>query len=150
MNARRAVLAALVGLGGAIGAVLLVLSLAGSSDSIEIKLGDEEFRGINAADLATEIADNGPVPFPDLLGRDRPIWVTHEGSDPELGWYAFLARVPDSIGCIAQWDFVAVGFVNACDTEIVYPPDGEGLEQLRWSVVNGELRILVNTPRGQS
>ena len=98
MNARRAVLAALVGLGGAIGAVLLALSLAGSSDSIEIKLGDEEFRGINAADLATEIADNGPVPFPDLLGRDRPIWVTHEGSDPELGWYAFLARVPGISG----------------------------------------------------
>ena len=149
MNTRRALVAALVGLGSAVGAMLLVLVLAGSSDSIEIKLGDEEFRGINAADFAAEIADNGPVPFPDLLGRNRPIWVTHEGSDPELGWYAFLARVPSSAGCIAQWNADEVGFVNTCDTEIVYPPDGEGLEQLKWNVVSGELRVLINTPASQ-
>ena len=75
VNARRAIAAALVGVAGAVGAVMLVLSLAGSSDSIEVRLGDDDFRGIDAADLADEIADHGPVPFPDLLGRNRSIWV---------------------------------------------------------------------------
>lgn len=149
MNTRRAVITALVAMSGAIGAIVLVLSLARSSDSIEIKLGDEDFRGISAVGLATEIADNGPVLFPDLVGKNRPIWVTHEGPDSESGWYAFLARVPSSAGCIAQWNADAVGFVNTCDTEIVYPPDGEGLEQLKWNVVSGELRVLINTPTSQ-
>jgi len=98
VNARRAIAAALVGVAGAVGAVMLVLSLAGSSDSIEARLGDDDFRGIDAADLADEIADHGPVPFPDLLGRDRSIWVTHAGSDPAIGWYAFLARTPKGTG----------------------------------------------------
>ena len=150
VNVRRAIAAALVGLASAVGAVMLVLSLAGSSDSIEVRLGDDDFRGIDAADLADEIADHGPVPFPDLLGRDRPIWVTHAGSDPVIGWYAFLARTPKGDRCVAKWDANAVGFVDSCDAGTSYPPDGAGLEQLRWQVVEGELRILINSPGTES
>ena len=150
VNVRRAIAAALVGLAGAVGAVMLVLSLAGSSDSIKVRLGADDFRGIDAADLANEIADHGPVPFPDLLGRDRPIWVTHAGSDPVIGWYAFLARTPKGDRCVAQWDANAVGFVDSCDAGTSYPPDGAGLEQLRWQVVDGELRILINSPGAES
>ena len=150
VNVRRAIAAALVGVAGAVGAVILVLSLAGSSDSIEVRLGDDDFRGIDAAALADEIADHGPVPFPDLLGRGRPIWVTHTGSDPVIGWYAFLARTPKGSRCVAQWDADAVGFVDSCDAGTSYPPDGTGLEQLRWQVVDRELRILINNPGVES
>ena len=150
VNVRRAIAAALVGLAGAVGALMLVLSLAGSSDSIEVRLGDDDFRGIDAADLADESADHGPVPFPDLLGRDRPIWVTHAGSDPVIGWYAFLARTPKGDRCVAQWDANAVGFVDSCDAGTSYPPDGAGLEQVRWQVVDGELRILINSPGAEA
>ena len=150
VNARRAIAAALVGVAGAVSAVMLVLSLAGSSDSIEVRLGDDDFRGIDAAALADEIADHGPVPFPDLLGRDRPIWVTHAGPDPVIGWYAFLARTPEGDRCVAQWDADAVSFVDSCDAGTSYPPDGAGLEQLRWQVVDGELRILINNPGVES
>ena len=150
VNARRAIAAALGGVAGAVGAVMLVLSLAGSSDSIEVRLGDGDFRGIDAADLANEIAYHGPVPFPDLLGRDRSIWVTHAGSDPVIGWYAFLARTPKGDRCVAQWDADAVSFVDSCDAGTSYPPDGAGLEQLRWQVVDGELRILINNPGVES
>ena len=149
-NARRMIAAALVGLAGATGAVILILSLAGSSNSIEVRLGDDDFRGIDAADLAAEIADHGPVPFPDLLGRDRSIWVTHAGSDPATGWYAFLARTPKGGRCVAQWDADAVSFVDSCDAGTSYPPDGAGLEQLPWQVVDGELRILINNPGVES
>ena len=150
VNVRRATAVGLVGMAGAVGAVILVLSLAGSSDSIEVRLGDDDFRGIDAADLADEIADHGPVPFPDLLGRGRPIWVTHTGSDPVIGWYAFLARTPKGSRCVAQWDADAVGFVDSCDAGTSYPPDGAGLEQLRWQVVDRELRILINNPGDES
>lgn len=146
VNTSRAIAATLVGLAGAAGALVLVLSLARSSDSIEVRLGDDDFRGIDAASLADEIADYGPVAFPDLLGRDRPIWVTHAGSDPAIGWYAFLAQVPNGDRCLVQWDANAVGFVNSCDAKASYPPNGAGLEQLRWQVVDGELRILINNP----
>ena len=146
VNVRRATAVGLVGMAGAVGAVILVLSLAGSSYSIEVRLGDDDFRGIDAADLADEIAEHGPVPFPDLLGRGRPIWVTHAGSDPVIGWYAFLARTPKGSRCVAQWDADAVGFVDSCDAGTSYPPDGTGLEQLRWQVVDRELRILINNP----
>ena len=113
-------------------------------------MGDDDFRGIDAADLADEIADHGPVPFPDLLGRDRSIWVTHAGSDPVIGWYAFLARTPKGDRCGGQWDADAVSFVDSCDAGTSYPPDGAGLEQLRWQVVDGELRILINSPGAES
>ena len=150
VNVHRAIVATLTGLIGAVGAVVLILSLAGSSDSIEVRLGDNDFRGINAGALAKEIADHGPVPFPDLLGRDRPIWVTHAGSDPAIGWYAFLARAPKGARCVVQWEADAVGFVDSCDAGTFYPPNGAGLEQLRWQVVNGELRILINNPGATS
>lgn len=150
VNTRRAITAALVGLAGAVGAVMLILLLAGSSDSIEVRLGDNDFRGIDAADLADEIADHGPVPFPDLLGKDRLIWVTHTGSDSGAGWYAFLARTPKGRRCFAHWNANTIRFVDSCDAGTSYPPDGTGLEQLRWQVVDGELRILINNPGVES
>ena len=52
--------------------------------------------------------------------------------------------------CVAQWDANAVGFVDSCDAGTSYPPDGAGLEQLRWQVVDGELRILINSPGAES
>ena len=90
IDLRRAIATMVVGLAAAVGAMVLVLWLAGSTDAIEVKLGDSDFRGIDAARLSAEIADNGPVPFPDLAGRKRPIWLTHAGNDPGIGWNAFF------------------------------------------------------------
>ena len=88
-DVRRALAITAVALAGAVGALVAVLWLAGSTNAFEVQLGDPDFRGINAADLAKEIAENGPVPFPDLVGRDLPLWITHTGSDPATGWSAF-------------------------------------------------------------
>jgi len=141
----RAVVIGVLGLVSTAGVLALMLWLAGSSDQIDVKLGDSDFRGIDAADLADEIADNGPVPFPDLVGRDRPIWITHAGGDPTVGWSAFFARVPDrSADCLIQWEPDDRVFVDSCDATNTFPADGAGLDQLTWRVVGNELRVRIN------
>jgi len=143
LDVKRALAVGVVSLAGAVGALVLVLQLADSSNAIEVQLGDPDFRGIHAADLATEIAENGPVPFPDLVGNDLPIWVAHLGTDPSLGWVVVSARVPDSADCLVQWNAGADRFVDGCDAATSWPADGTGLETVSWTVADGELRIDV-------
>ena len=143
LDVKRALVVSLVALAGAVGALVLVLQLAGSSDAIDVQLGDPDFRGIHAADLATEIAEHGPVPFPDLVGDDLPIWVAHHGTDPYLGWVVVSARVPDSADCLVQWDGGTGRFVDGCDATTSWSADGTGLETVSWTVADGELRIDV-------
>ncbi len=143
LDLKRAVAVTAVGLAGAVGALALVLQLAGSSDAIDVQLGDPDFRGIQAANLAVEISERGPVPFPDLVGNELPIWVSHFGADPAIGWVAVSARVPGSTDCLVQWDDKAENFINGCDPTTTWPADGTGLMHLKWTVVTGELRIDV-------
>ncbi len=143
LDVKRALAVGVLGLAGALGALVLVLQLAHSSDAIDVNLGDPDFRGIHAAALATEIANHGPIPFPDLVGHDLPIWVAHDGTDPSLGWVVVSARVPNSADCLVQWDGGAGRFVNGCDDTTGWPADGTGLEALSWTVTDGELRIDV-------
>jgi len=143
LDVKRALAVGVVGLAGAVGALVLVLQLAGSSDAIDVQLGDPDFRGIHAADLAAEIAKHGPVPFPDLVGHDLPIWVAHHGTDPSLGWVVVSARVPNSTDCLVQWDGGSGHFVDGCDATTGWPGDGTGLDAVSWTVVDGELRIDV-------
>jgi hypothetical protein len=155
LDVKRALVVTAVGLAGALGALVLVLQLAGSSDAIDVQLGDPDFRGIHAADLAAEIADNGPVPFPDLVGNELPIWVHHHGDDPTVGWVTVSARVPGSTGCLVQWDTdggeAGDGvFVDGCDSTTTWPADGAGLAPLAWTVLAGELRIDVARTGGTS
>ena len=150
IDLRRAIATMVGGLAAAVGAMVLAPWLAGSTDAIEAKLGDTDFRGIDAARLSAEIADNGPVPFPDLAGRKRPIWLTHAGNDPGSGWNAFFATVPGTGGdgtCLAQWDGASSVFVDSCNPTATWPPDGYGLQQLEWQVVGGELRVAVGGTR---
>ena len=66
-SALRAGIIGIVGLGLTIGLMVLMLRLAGTSTEIDVRLGDVDFRGIEADNLADEISKNGPVPFPDLV-----------------------------------------------------------------------------------
>lgn len=153
LNLRRAVVLAAVGLAGAVGALFLVLWLAGSTNAVDVRLGDPDFRGIDASRLANEISRHGPVPFPDLVGRDLPIWVTHMGDDPAVGWSAFSARVPGSPKCLVQWESdqgpVTGRFFNDCDPTEVWPADGAGLETLDWKIVTkqGALELRIDVAR---
>ena len=148
VNVVKATVVGVAGIVVALACLFILLSISKSSDSIEIRLGDDDFRGIDATNLANEISSNGPVLFPDLVGRNRPIWITHAGNDPQTNWFAFLAQVPEqSDSCIAQWDSNNSNFFNSCNSKNKFPPDGTGLQQLTWQVVKGELRVLINTEK---
>ena len=125
--------------------MILMLWLAGNSNTLEVRLGDPDFRGINADALAKEITENGPVLFPDLVGGERTIWVTHTSTDPLDGWSAFLAKIPGKeANCVAHWEANTFTFIDSCDPMTSFPADGAGLEQLAWEIVDKELRISIN------
>ena len=144
-SALRAGIIGIVGLGLTIGLMVLMLRAAGTSTEIDVRLGDVDFRGIEADNLADEISKNGPVPFPDLVGGDRPIWVNHFGDDSSAGWFVFLAKVPNGEdGCFVQWVEQESMFIDFCDSNNRFPPNGDGLESLAWEVTDNELRIEIN------
>ncbi len=139
----RAVLYSLVSIALGVGLVFAVVSLAGS-DSIEVKLGDDDFNAGDAADLAAEIAERGPVPWAPL-SRGRSIWIQHIGDDPETGWFSFDVQSPGSgPDCVVDWDSDRRVFVDTCDPALVYPATGEGLTQFSVWVNDGDLIVDVN------
>ena len=97
----------LVGVAGAVVAVALVfgaLWLARSGADVEIRLGDPDFGDLDIHRISAEIADSGPVLFPDVAGGARDLIVQHLGDDPEAGWYAFDARRPGQPrDCFFRW-----------------------------------------------
>lgn len=146
INVRSAIV---VGVTGVVIALLLagaVLFLAGSGGEVEVQLGDSDFRDLHAGRISEEIADRGPVLFSDVAGGSRDIILQHLGPDPEVGWFAFEARRPDqSRDCFFVWRTETSDFVNSCDDTDIVDATGTGLAQLPVTVVEGEVRVEINT-----
>ena len=144
----RAVLYTVVSIALGVGLVFAVVSLAGS-DQIEVKLGDDDFNAGDAENLATEIAERGPVPWAPL-SRGRSIWINHTGDDPEKGWFAFDVQSPGATGdCVVDWDADRKLFIDTCNPALVYPATGDGLTQFGvWVDDGGNLIVDVNANDG--
>lgn len=144
----RSKLAALA-LSGALGLVALVLLLVFvirlANQSGGNKLGDDTFDA-NASTLATQIARNGPVLFPDLLGKGKDIYIQHLSEDRREGWRAFRATAAGDRRCTLRWDPAERLFRDPCDPDRTYPADGTGLEQYRASV-EGPNKLVVDLRR---
>jgi len=126
---------ALAGVAGGVAIFFLVVSIAGDTDT---NLGDDTFEVGDADRLAEAIERDGePLAFPDLLRRDRPIFVQHLGDDPQEGWSAFAAAVD---GCPLQWDPGREVFEDTC-TGDVYPRDGAGLPHYPVTVSDGDVIV---------
>lgn len=140
----RAVVYTVVSIALAVGLVFAVVSLAGS-DQIEVKLGDDDFNAGDAADLAAEIAERGPVPWAPL-SRGRSIWINHIGDNPVEGWFAFDVQSPGASGdCVVEWDADRRLFADTCDPALVYSATGDGLTQFGvWINEDGDLIVDVN------
>jgi hypothetical protein len=145
--------ALLVGLGVVmtLGTILFFVTstgnLLGGRPSIGLDAGEPVFRPGQAAKLADFIETQGePLPFPDLAGGDRDIWLNHVGPDAETGWYAFGFRPQTAPrNCLAEWAAADGHFVDSCDGAI-YPADGQGLPQFPVSVGgDGELSIRLDS-----
>lgn len=129
-----------------IAVVAVFVALAASRGEVEINLGDDRFEAGDTERIANRIAQDGGLPalYPDLVNRDRPIYVQHTGDEPDEGWVAFGAFDPDDPACLVEIDREEAVLVNACDREITYPLDGEGLRFYPTSVEDGEVIVDLN------
>ncbi len=118
--------------------------LAASGD-VDVNLGSSVFEAGKVDRLADDVARTGPLFFPDLVGRDRDIYLQHVGDDPEEGWYAFSVRTRDAArDCFAEWSLEDRNFVDSC-SGAVYPENGDGLPPYPVIIdVGGTLSIDIN------
>ncbi len=113
--------------------LLLVFVVKVASDSGGNALGDETFDA-NASGLADQVARNGPILFPDLLGQGKDIYIQHLSDDPAEGWRAFRATAGGDRTCTLRWDGASRVFSDPCEPGRTYPADGAGLEQYQTTV----------------
>jgi hypothetical protein len=144
-HAGKALLVAGVGVVVALGLAFLVAQAASRGD-IDIKLGDDRYDAGQVESIAESIAkeDGLPLLFPDLVGRDRNIYVQHLEESPRRGWVAFGAFDPDDPACAVRIDRDAKVLVNACDEAVTYPLDGRGLRYYPTAVEGNRLLVDIN------
>ena len=134
-------------------AVAAGIAYLASRGQVDVKLGDEQFSGQDADRLAAEIADNGPILYPDTAGGERDIVVQHLGDDPEQGWIVLAARPPGTPReCTIQSRDRDQPFrlldpdgevSDACDGR-EFPNDGGDLPTYPVTVRDGRLDIDLN------
>jgi len=144
-HAGKALLVAGVGVVLALGIAFLVAQMASRGD-VEIRLGDDRFEVGKAERLARAIEreEGLPVLVPDLVGRQRNLYVQHLGDDADEGWVAFGAFDPEDPACAVQIDREAQVLVNDCDESDTYPLDGTGLRFYPTVVEDGEVIVDLN------
>lgn len=108
-------------------------------------LGSRVFNVGRADRLAKEVDDRGPFLFQDPLstGRGRNLYIQHLGDDPDKGWSAIEARLPDDPECSVLWDLDRRTFVDC--RQGTHPPDGEGLRTYPGAVEDNQVRIDLRT-----
>lgn len=144
-HAGKALLVAGVGVALALGIAFFVAQAASRGD-VTIRLGDDRFEVGQTQRIAEAIdRDDGlPVLVPDLVGRQRNLYVQHLSEDPDEGWVAFGAFDPDDPACAVQIDRDAHVLVNDCDDELTYPLDGTGLRYYPTTVEDGRIYVDIN------
>lgn len=138
----------IVGLAGVVVAAALVVGvlwLAQSGGEVEIRLGDSDFRDLDADRISAEIADRGPILWPDVASGSRDIILQHQGEDPDTGWLAFEARRPgQSRDCFFEWLPEQGLFSNTCDRDDTVDAQGTDLRHFEVVVVDGDVRVDIN------
>ena len=123
-----------------------VLAITAGDDGVEVRLGDDEFRAVDAETGADTIAeDRTPLVFPDPIAAGRPLYVHHLGPRPAVGWIAVEAIAPGTDECLVEWDVDAQEFVD-CE-QLRYPADGTGLTAYP-AEVDDDGRVVVDLGRG--
>ncbi len=135
-----------------VGLVAALLWLAFSQGNTTVVLGDRDFDAGKAVSQSQAIRQDGPILYPDLLsGGQRDIYLTHQGNDPEVGWYAFaVRRDSDPKECYFQWDSQqnmfhltnVLGSNGTCESVSV-DAVGAGLTQYPVEIRDGNVHILL-------
>lgn len=142
----RAAAVSLVAIIVVFGGLWLVTLVLQDRNSPDIQLGDQQWNAGNAETLATKIErDDAPILVADVSGRrDRDVILQHLGTDPETGWYAFLAAPIDRArDCTWDWQPDEDQFRAKCDPSLTAPADGTGLTQFK-VIVDGDVVVDLN------
>lgn len=119
-----------------------------SENPEEAGLGDSVFEVGQAERLSRAIDEDGPFLFQDPLsrGRGRNVYIQHVGEDPNSGWLAVEARLPDEPGCLLEWNADAEAFVDCRNGR--HPADGNGLTTYPADVTDGQVSVDLRTRTG--
>lgn len=144
---RTAITVGLISVAGVVMTLFLasrILGLAREGD-LQVSADKQVFVLGEAEQWSADVAQRGPVFFPDASNRDRDIYVQHLGDDPESGWLAFGVRpLGAAKACVAAWDPPSRTFVDSCNGD-EYPQDGSGLPQYPATVSeDGRLSVDLN------
>ena len=124
--------------------IIGIVAIQLGSRSNTLILGDTDFGSLSADSMAAEIAQNGPILWPDIASGNRDIWLQHIGETPGDGWYAFDARLPGkSRDCNVEWDITSRSFRDRCDGT-TYGETGEGLPAIEVFIDQRTLIIDLN------
>jgi hypothetical protein len=135
-----------LGIALVLGLFVLAIPSLTESDTIEVKLGDDQFDAGSAEQRARAIEDDGPLLFSDVAGRQRDIFVQHTGDSPDEGWAAFDARRPGQPReCSLEWRQEEQHFVDPCDG-VVVSADGAGLLSYPVEVTEDGTLVIDLTP----
>ena len=126
---------------GVSGALVWSVVRFASENPEKANLGDPVFQVGRAERLAGEIDDDGPFLFQDplSLGRGRNLYIQHLGNDPEAGWLAVEARLPDEPGCAVTWDRARRAFIDCHGAR--HRADGGDLITYRGKVTDGQVSV---------
>ncbi|MGI9606776.1 MAG: hypothetical protein ACR2P0_11620, partial [Acidimicrobiales bacterium] len=128
--------------------VLGIVTIVFAQRSSRLVLGDLDFRALQTDNMASEIAENGPILWPDVAGGNRDLWLQHLGADPAAGWTAFDARQSGTPRqCNVRWEDADQQFVDPCKEGVAYPADGAGLPPIPVYLDGRELIIDINGVR---
>lgn len=144
VTARSAFVVGVAGVVVGLGLFGAVSCLANQGDVVEVRLGDDTFDAGDTERISAEIADRGPILYPDLVGGARAIYLNHLADDPDEGWVAFDAVQPGaSDECVLEWNTGESVFVDPCDGD-EFPGDGAGLPQYPAEVQDDSVIVDLN------
>lgn len=125
----------------------VVRAATGTSAPTSSGANDGTWNAGEAETKARLIDEDGPILIPDPAGEQRlPIYISHTGDGPKVGWHAFEARPPGAAAdCFLTWDRDAEEFSAPCTGE-VYPADGEGLRSFPTRVTRAGDLVIDLTP----
>jgi hypothetical protein len=126
--------------------------VSGSGSNVRVDLGEDVFEPGPAEDLAEEIAEDGPILFPGLVGPagTRAIGVSHAGVDPLTGWAVYSLVPPGAPpSCVLHLDRASLQLANPTCTSTRFPADGTGLDPVPWTVGEDGMLVIDLTPDGE-
>jgi hypothetical protein len=126
--------------------------VSGGGSSVRVDLGENVFRPGEAADLAKEVAEDGPILFPGLVGQAgaRAIGVYHVGTDSATGWKVYSLVPPGGpASCVLDLDRASRQLVDRACSGRRYPADGTGLDPVPWTVDGDGVLVIDLTPEGE-